>query len=75
MPEPNLSAPLQADPSAPVSPPPGPGVWQLDITHSASFWRELGIPAVVGTKSATRLIPDGARVRVSGATGEVQVLP
>lgn len=36
--------------------------------------RELAIPGVVGTRDATSVIADGARVRVDGASGEVQVL-
>jgi pyruvate,water dikinase len=36
--------------------------------------REYGIPGVVGTRDATTTIPDGARVRVDGATGEVHLL-
>lgn len=44
------------------------------LSHAAIVSRELGIPAVVSTKTATRLIPDGARVRVNGTTGEVEVL-
>ena len=29
---------------------------------------------MVGTREATRLIPDGVRVRVDGTTGEVRLL-
>ena len=42
--------------------------------HAAIVSRELGIPAVVGTRDATQRIPDGARVRVDGAAGRVEVL-
>ncbi|MFO0694407.1 MAG: PEP-utilizing enzyme [Polyangiales bacterium] len=44
------------------------------LSHAAIVAREYGIPGVVGTKDATRLIPDGARVRVDGKTGEVTIL-
>jgi phosphohistidine swiveling domain-containing protein len=44
------------------------------LCHAAIVARESGIPAVVGTKTATSVIPDGARVRVDGAAGTVTVL-
>jgi pyruvate,water dikinase len=44
------------------------------LSHAAIVSREYGIPGVVGTRDATVLIPDGARVRVDGAAGEVEVL-
>ncbi len=44
------------------------------LSHSAIVAREYGIPGVVGTREATDRIPDGARVRVDGGTGEVTVL-
>jgi pyruvate,water dikinase len=44
------------------------------LSHSAIVAREYGIPGVVGTREATQLIPDGARVRVDGEKGEVAVL-
>ena len=44
------------------------------LSHAAIVAREFGIPGIVGTRDATRLIPDGARVRVDGTTGEVQLL-
>jgi pyruvate,water dikinase len=44
------------------------------LSHAAIVAREYGIPGIVGTREATRLIPDGARVRVDGATGEVRLL-
>jgi pyruvate,water dikinase len=43
------------------------------LSHSAIVAREYGIPGVVGTRSATDLIADGARVRVDGDAGEVTV--
>jgi rifampicin phosphotransferase len=44
------------------------------LSHSAIVAREYGVPGVVGTREATDLIPDGARVRVDGDAGEVRVL-
>jgi len=44
------------------------------LSHSAIVAREYGIPGVVGTREATGLIADGARVRVDGDTGHVTVL-
>lgn len=43
-------------------------------SHPAVVSREFGIPAVVGTSDATRRIETGARVRVNGSTGQVDVL-
>ena len=39
--------------------------------HAAIVSRELGVPCVVGTREATRLIPDGSEVTVDGKTGSV----
>ncbi len=44
------------------------------LSHAAIVSRELGIPAVVGTINATKMILDGARVRVDGLGGTVEVL-
>jgi pyruvate,water dikinase len=44
------------------------------LSHAAIVAREYGIPGVVSTRTATRDIPDGARVRVDGDAGTVQVL-
>ncbi len=44
------------------------------LSHAAIVAREYGIPGVVGTRDATTSIPDGARVRVDGAAGEVHIL-
>ncbi|HEX8409474.1 MAG TPA: PEP-utilizing enzyme [Thermoanaerobaculia bacterium] len=44
------------------------------LSHAAVVAREYGIPAVVGTGNATELIRDGARVRIDGASGTVEVL-
>ena len=38
--------------------------------HAAIIARELGIPAVVGTRDATRSVPDGQPVTVSCAEGD-----
>lgn len=44
------------------------------LSHAAIVAREFGIPGVVGTRDATTRIPDGARVRVDGGTGQVTVI-
>jgi phosphohistidine swiveling domain-containing protein len=44
------------------------------LCHAAIVSREYGIPGVVGTREATKLVKDGARVRVDGTAGEVTVL-
>ncbi|MEV6193077.1 rifamycin-inactivating phosphotransferase [Streptomyces sp. NPDC051920] len=45
------------------------------MTHGAVIAREYGLPAVVGVEGATRLIPDGRRIRVHGTDGYVELLP
>jgi rifampicin phosphotransferase len=45
------------------------------MTHGAVIAREYGLPAVVGVVDATRLIPDGQRIRVHGTDGYVELLP
>jgi pyruvate,water dikinase len=45
------------------------------MTHGAVIAREYGLPAVVGVVGATRLIPDGQRIRVYGTDGYVEILP
>jgi pyruvate,water dikinase len=42
--------------------------------HPAVVSREFGIPAVVGTSTATQRIATGDRVRVNGSTGVVELL-
>ena len=44
------------------------------LSHAAIVAREYGVPGVVGTRSATTDITDGARVRVDGSAGEVAIL-
>jgi phosphohistidine swiveling domain-containing protein len=44
------------------------------LSHAAIVARELGIPAVVGTTSATTLLHTGDRVRVDGGRGVVEIL-
>src|SRR5215211_5227284 len=41
------------------------------LSHSSIVAREYGIPAVLGTAVATRLISSGERIRVDGAVGTV----
>jgi phosphoenolpyruvate synthase/pyruvate phosphate dikinase len=45
------------------------------MTHGAVIAREYGLPAVVSVVDATRLIPDGQRIRVHGTDGYVEILP
>jgi pyruvate,water dikinase len=44
------------------------------MSHAAIVCREYGLPAVVGTGHATRVIASGARIRVDGSTGVVSVV-
>jgi len=44
------------------------------LSHAGIVAREFGIPAVVGCGDATARIAEGTKVRVDGATGEVQLL-
>ncbi len=39
------------------------------MSHAAIVAREYGLPAVVGTGTATRRIRDGQRIRVDGGRG------
>jgi pyruvate,water dikinase len=43
------------------------------LSHTAIVAREYGIPAVVGTKVATRLIRDGQSITVDGSAGTVRL--
>jgi pyruvate,water dikinase len=44
------------------------------MSHAAIVAREYGLPAVVGTGTATATIKDGQRIRVDGARGVVTLL-
>jgi len=44
------------------------------MSHAAIVAREYGLPAVVGTGSATSRIKDGQRIRVDGGRGIVTIL-
>ncbi len=44
------------------------------MAHAAIVAREYGVPAVVGTGNASRIIKDGQRVRVDGYKGVVEIL-
>ncbi|MGH2452207.1 MAG: PEP-utilizing enzyme [bacterium] len=44
------------------------------LSHCAVVAREYGLPAVVGTGIATRVIADGQMVEVDGTAGEVRLL-
>jgi pyruvate,water dikinase len=43
-------------------------------SHPAVLSREFGIPAVVGTSGATRVVATGDRIRVDGSKGVVEIL-
>jgi len=44
------------------------------MCHAAIVCREYGLPAVVGTGSATSRLKTGQRIKVNGATGEIDIL-
>jgi pyruvate,water dikinase len=44
------------------------------LSHSAVLAREFGIPAVVGVPRLTKIVHDGERVRLDGASGVVERL-
>lgn len=44
------------------------------MCHAAIVCREYGLPAVVGTGSATSILKTGQRIRVDGSTGEIEVV-
>jgi len=44
------------------------------LSHAAIVAREYGIPGIVSTRNATQVIPDGAKVRVDGSSGTVEIL-
>jgi rifampicin phosphotransferase len=44
------------------------------LSHAAIVAREFGLAAVVGTTDATKIIPDGARVRVDGTAGAAEIV-
>jgi pyruvate,water dikinase len=44
------------------------------MCHAAIVCREYGLPAVVGTGSATSRIKTGQKIRVDGTAGEIEIL-
>jgi len=44
------------------------------LSHAIIVSRELGVPCVVSATDATRRIPDGALIDVSGDTGEITII-
>ncbi|WP_200902440.1 PEP-utilizing enzyme [Protofrankia coriariae] len=44
------------------------------LSHAAVVARELGIPCVVNTRTGTRVVRTGDRVRVDGTAGTVEIL-
>jgi len=45
------------------------------LSHAAIVAREMGIPAVLGTKRATSLLTDGQRITVDGTGGFIAAAP
>lgn len=43
------------------------------LCHAAIVAREMGIPAVVGTGNATKILKDGTLVTVNGDNGEITI--
>ncbi|EHM7935551.1 phosphoenolpyruvate synthase [Listeria innocua] len=44
------------------------------MTHGAVIAREYGLPAVVGVENATKIIQDGARIRINGTEGYIELV-
>ncbi|RKZ39500.1 MAG: hypothetical protein DRQ49_11290 [Gammaproteobacteria bacterium] len=44
------------------------------LSHAAVIAREYGIPAVVGTVKATRMIQEGQTIEVNGDVGQVRII-
>ena len=44
------------------------------LSHSAIVAREMGIPAIVGVKNATRILKTGDRIRLNGADGSIEII-
>ena len=44
------------------------------LAHAAVISREYGLPAVLAVPGATERIPDGARVRIDGSAGTVELV-
>lgn len=44
------------------------------LSHAAVIAREFGVPSVVGTRSATKVLVTGQHVEVDGTTGEIRSL-
>jgi pyruvate,water dikinase len=43
------------------------------LNHCSIVARELGVPAVVGVRQATRIIPEGAMITIDGGMGLVRI--
>ncbi|MCB1661366.1 MAG: PEP-utilizing enzyme, mobile region [Pseudomonadales bacterium] len=44
------------------------------MSHAAIVCREYGMPAVVGTGLATKIVKSGQMIRVNGSTGEINII-
>ncbi|HEY0479794.1 MAG TPA: PEP-utilizing enzyme [Kofleriaceae bacterium] len=70
-----LVAPTISPSWAPVFPRIGACVTDVGgvMSHAAIVCREYGVPAVVGTGHATRVIRTGAMLRVDGSSGAIEI--
>jgi pyruvate,water dikinase len=44
------------------------------MSHTAVVARDLGIPCVVNTRTASRILNTGDRIRLDGTNGTVEVI-
>ncbi len=44
------------------------------LSHAAVIGREYGIPAILNVTGATKIIKNGAHIRMNGKTGEIEIL-
>ncbi|HEX3048971.1 MAG TPA: PEP/pyruvate-binding domain-containing protein [Bacillota bacterium] len=44
------------------------------LSHTAIIGRELGIPTIVGVNNATTQIPNGARIKMDGGQGRIEII-
>ena len=44
------------------------------LCHAAILSRELGIPCIVGTYKATKILKDGVLIRVNGNKGLIEII-
>lgn len=44
------------------------------LSHTAIIGRELGIPTIVGVKSATKMLKTGDKIKMDGQTGKITII-